>query len=308
MIGQVVEVVETNRHLSVEYGNMLVKSDGLTIGRVALDDIQALIINPHGATLSAGILAALAERGVPVIIAGKNFRPVATVMPLIGHHAISQRVEAQVDATQPARKQAWKQIVRSKVQMQALTLEAFGIDSEKLWELEARVRSGDPENVEAQAARFYWPRLLGHGFRRDPDEPGLNALLNYGYAVIRAATARSITAAGLHPSIGVHHRSAVDTMRLADDLMEPFRPLIDARVRGIADSEEDLDVVPRTKKMLVAVLNTDVDTPRGVSPVSLAMHRASRSLAAYFLGERKKLELPSLEYRSAILALSEAYV
>ncbi len=308
MIGQVVEVVETDRHLSLEFGNMVVKSGALVVGRVALDDIQALIVNPHGATLSAGIMAALAERGTPVIISGPNFRPVAAVVPIMGHHAISKRIEAQVGASQPARKQAWKQIVRSKIAMQAMVLEQWGSDATQLWDIESRVRSGDPENLEAQAARLYWVRLLGTGFRRDPDEPGLNALLNYGYAVIRAATARAITAAGLHPSIGVHHKSAVDTMRLADDLMEPYRPLIDARVRAIAESDEDLDVVPRTKKMLVSVLSTDAPSPAGTTPVSIAMHRSARTLAEYFLGERKTVELPSVEYRQTIAALSEAYV
>lgn len=287
---------------------MIVRNQSTVIGRVSLDQIQAVIVNPHGATMSAGILAALAERGVPVIIAGKNFRPVATVLPIEGHHAISQRIEAQVGASQPARKQAWKQIVRSKITMQALVLEQEGHDARRLWEMEGQVKSGDHQNMEAQAARRYWPLLFGGGFRRDPDEPGLNALLNYGYAVIRAATARAITAAGLHPAIGVHHQGALDTMRLADDLMEPFRPLIDARVLAIARDEEDLDVVPHTKKMLVAVLSTDVPTDVGTSPVSVAITRTARSLAEYFLGERAKLELPSALYREALESLSDAYV
>lgn len=308
MIGQVVEVVEADRYLSLEYGNMLIKDRDRIIARVALGDIQALIINPHGATLSAGILAALAERGTPVIISGKNFKPVATVLPIIGHHATSQRIEAQVGASDPARKQAWKQVVRSKIAMQAMVLEHWGVDCEPMWLMEARVRSGDPENVEAQAARFYWQRLFAPGFRRDPDDPGINALLNYGYAVLRAATARAISAAGLHPSIGVHHKSVVDTMRLADDLMEPFRPLVDARVRGIVESGTDLDVVPYTKKMLVAVLSTDVPTEAGSSPVSVAMYRTARSLAEYFLGERKRLELPGPGYREAVGYLAEAFV
>ena len=298
--------METDRHLSLSYGNMLVHEGSRIIGQVALDQIQAVIVNPHGATMSAGILAALAERGTPVIIAGQNFKPVATVVPVAGHHAISRRIEAQVGASQPARKQAWKQIVRSKITMQALVLDQFGCDAERLWLLEGKVRSGDPENCEAQAARYYWPQLLGGSFRRDPDEPGLNGLLNYGYAVVRAATARAITAAGLHPAIGVHHAGALDTMRLADDLMEPFRPLVDARVRAIADSNAGLDVVPATKKLLVALLRTDVQTPAGATPLTLAMHRTAKSLADYFLGDRSKLELPGLEYVAAIDAASEA--
>jgi len=308
MIGQVVEVVEADRHVSLEYGNLVVSQSGMVLGRVALDDIVAVLMNPHGATVSAGALAALAERGTPVVIAGQNFRPIATVMPLIGHHAIAQRVEAQVNATAPSRKQAWKQIVRSKITMQALVLEQWGLDSDRMWELERQVRSGDPDNCEATAARYYWTRLLGTGFRRDPDEPGLNALLNYGYAVVRAATARAITAAGLHPSIGVHHRGPLDTMRLADDLMEPWRPLIDAKVRALSELDEPPDVVPWTKKVLVGTLSSDVPTPAGTSPVSVAMHRSARSLAEYFMGERKKLELPGIAYAGALPAFAEAWL
>jgi len=308
MIGQVVEVVESDRRLSLEYGSMVVKSGNRILGRVPLDDIQALLMNPHGSTVSIGLLAALAERGTPVVIAGPNFKPVATLVPLVGHHAISRRIEAQVEATLPARKQAWKQVVRSKITMQALVLEHWGHDATAMWELEASVRSGDPSNCEAQAARLYWRRHLGAAFRRDPDEPGVNALLNYGYAVIRAATARAITAAGLHPSIGIHHRGPLDTMRLADDLMEPFRPLIDARVRGLADAGEPGDVVPRTKKMLVNTLSTDVPTRAGTSPLSVAIHRSAHSLAQYLLGERKDLELPGVDYRPRITDFAEAYV
>lgn len=308
MIGQVVEVVEADRHLSLEYGNMVVSAGNVVIGRVALDSIQAVIVNPHGATLSAGVLAALAERGVAVTIAGKNFRPAAMVLPVEGHHAIAQRISAQVGASLPSQKQAWKQIVRSKITMQALALEHFGGDAERLWLLEGNVRSGDPDNAEAQAARFYWPQLLGTKFRRDRDQPGLNSLLNYGYAVIRASTARAITSAGLHPAIGIHHQGAHDTMRLADDLMEPFRPLVDVRVRAIAEAEESLDVTPRAKKMLVAILSTDVPTDAGTSPVSVAVLRSARSLADYFLGERPRLELPSIDYRPAMASMAEAYV
>lgn len=308
MIGQVVEIVEADRHVSLEYGNLVIKASGVVIGRVALSDILAVIVNPHGATLSAGALAALAERGTPVVISGPHFKPVAVTLPLIGHHAIARRIEAQVGASAPSCKQAWKQVVRSKISMQATVLEVFGGDADSLWDLESRVRSGDRENVEAQAARLYWPRLFSTSFRRNRDEPGINALLNYGYAVLRAATARAITASGLHPSIGIHHRNALDTMRLADDLMEPFRPLVDARVRGIVDSDEELEVTPRTKKMLVAVLQTDVPSTAGTTPVSVAMHRTARSLAEYFEGERTRLELPGPAFAPAVKYLSEAFL
>jgi CRISPR-associated protein Cas1 len=307
VIGQIVEVVETDRHLSLEYGSMLVHSREGLLARIALDDILAVIINPHGATMSAGILAALAERNCPVVIAGKDFKPTAILMPLVGNFEVAARIEAQVRASLPAKKQAWKQIVQSKITMQALALETVGGDSAKLRELIPTVRSGDVQNVEAQAARYYWRQMFGDGFRRERDDPGINALLNYGYAIVRAATARAIAASGLHPSIGIHHINPLDTMRLADDLMEPYRPLVDIRVHGIAD-DYPLDVVPETKKMLVAILSTDFPTEAGSSPVSVAMHRTAQSLVKYFKGERDTLELPGESARPVFVDLAEAFL
>lgn len=305
MIGQIIEVVEADRYLSLEYGNMVVRSSLQILARVALDDVLAVIVNPHGATLSAGIIASLAERNIPVVIAGKNFKPVAIVMPLIGNFEVAARIEAQVTASVPKKKQAWKQIVQSKLLMQALALETAGVDATPIRNLIPTVRSGDVENVEAQGARHYWRRMFGEGFRRERDEPGVNALLNYGYAVVRAGVARAIAAAGLHPSIGIHHINPLDTMRLADDLMEPYRPLMDVRVHGMT-REEVPDVTPSSKKLLAAVLSTDLEMAAGSSPVSVAMHRTAYSLVSYLKGEREFLELPGEGSRPAMEYLADA--
>lgn len=308
MIGRIIEVVESDRRLTVNYGSMIISNDWLELGRVPLDDVLALIVNPHGATISAGLLAALAQRGAPVVIAGPNYQPVASLVPLVGHHAQGERLEAQVSATLPARKQAWKQVVRSKILMQSVVLDVAGADGQRLRELIPEVKSGDPTNVEAQAARLYWRKLFGKDFRREREAPGINSLLNYGYAVIRAATSRAIVAAGLHPSIGIFHSHPLDTMRLSDDLMEPYRALVDARVLGISRSGEELAVSPRNKRLLVALLSEDMPTASGTSPVSVAIHRTSRSLAQYFLGANKTLELPGPETRTTVESLLEADV
>jgi CRISP-associated protein Cas1 len=307
MIGQIVEIIESDRHLSLEYGNMVISSRTSVLARVALDDILAVIVNPHGASMSAGILAALADRNCPVVIAGKDFKPAATLMPLVGNFEVAARIEAQVTASLPTQKQAWKQIVQSKLTMQALALETVEADSGPIRTLVPTVRSGDPENVEAQAARHYWKRLFGEPFHRERDEPGINFLLNYGYAVIRATVARAIAASGLHPSIGIHHINPLDTMRLADDLMEPYRPLVDLRVYGMTRTEVP-NVSPRSKKMLVAILSTDFPTEAGSSPVSVAIHRTAQSFVKYLKGERESLELPGDHVRPILADLAEAFV
>ncbi|MCH8244220.1 MAG: type II CRISPR-associated endonuclease Cas1, partial [Planctomycetes bacterium] len=167
--------------------------------------------------------------------------------------------------TRPCSKRIWRQIVRAKIRAQA---DLLGPDHEKyrkLLNLENEVRSGDPSNVEAQAARRYWPLLLGPDFRRDRGLPGVNALLNYGYTVLRAGTSRAVVAAGLHPSLGVHHRTRTDPFCLASDLMEPFRPLVDLAASRLADAGVD-DVTPEAKTVLAAVLSADLQTSRGTTP------------------------------------------
>ena len=158
-----------------------------------------------------------------------------------------------------------------------------------------RVKSADRENLEAQAARRYWPRLLGEGFRRDRQAENINAALNYGYTVLRAATARSILAAGLHPSLALHHQSRGDALRLADDLMEPFRPWVDHAVKRVTidmKSGQDFQLDSEHKLKLVKVLTLDMQSSHGASPMQICMDRMAQSLVQVFLGEQKTLELP----------------
>ena len=292
MLGQLVEVMEPDRHISLEYGSVIVRSSSGELGRIDLDNLQALIVSHYGVTLSAAVIASLGERGIPLVFPGKNYLPVAMVLPVAGNFEMASRIEAQVNATLPRRKQAWKQVVQSKILMQALVLEKAGADPRSLRNMVGQVRSGDEGNLEAQAARIYWQRLLGREFRRARGEPGVNGLLNYGYTIVRAAMARATVAAGLHPSLSMHHRGALNGMRLVDDLMEPFRPLLDLRVLGLIEVEK-LDLDPETKRHLAAVLRIDIPTEAGSSPTSVAMGRLAFSYVRYLQGERNNLELPA---------------
>lgn len=233
MIGRIVEVADDKRHLFVNRGFMVVRdTDGerKELGQVPLDDIAAVIANAHGITYTNNLLVALAERGVPFVLCAANHNAVGMLLTLDGHHVQSKRIEAQLSASQPTHKRMWATIVKSKLEQQAAALEAAGAPTAPLSALVSKVRSGDPDNLEGVGARRYWRLLFGDEFRRDQDAGGVNGLLNYGYTVARAATARAIVAAGLHPSIGVHHCNDANPLRLVDDLMEPFRPVIDLKV------------------------------------------------------------------------------
>lgn len=294
MQNRIVEIASQGAYLSVERGFVRVKVNGEKVGQVAIDDIGALIVRGYGASLSTNICTRLAEANVPLVICGSNHVPASVVWPVSGHFAQGLHMQAQAVANKPLLKRLWTRLIRAKIDAQAEVLAGFGLNCDDIRSMASRVRSGDGENHEAQAARRYWPRLMGEDFRRDRDAQGINAALNYGYTILRAASARAILGAGLHPSLSINHQSRGDALRLADDLMEPFRPWMDHRVRRMADTFEGaaIELDPERKAALAAVLQLDFEGPQGASPMQVCIDRLAQSLTKVFLGEARDLELP----------------
>jgi len=290
MLGRIVEIAEDGRHLAVDRGFMTVSSGGQEIGRVALDDVGGLIVNAHGCTYSNNLIVRLAERGAAILVCGANHNPVAWVWPVVMHHEQRSRIESQIEATRPLSKRLWQSVVQAKIRQQGAVLEALGKQGADGFDLMARrVGSGDPDNMEAQAARRYWPLLFGEDFRRDRDEARINGMLKYGYAVLRAATARAVCGAGLHPAIGLNHKS--EDMALIDDLMEPFRPMVDLLVTRALDAGHG-GVTKETKRYLASVASLDMQTERGRTPVFTCMERLAQSLARSCERRKAELEFP----------------
>lgn len=291
MLGRLVEVATDGVHLSVERGFLKLSRAGERLGEVALDDIGAVVVHGHGTTFSANLCERLAERNAPLVICGRNHAPAAMLWAVNGHHEQGRRMQAQAEASLPTRKRLWRQVVKAKITAQADALDLVGAAHPGLRTLARGVQSGDTGNVEAQAARRYWPAMLGPDFRRDRAAGGANALLNYGYTVLRAGTARAVLASGLHPSLSLNHQSRGDALRLADDLMEPFRPWVDLTVRRLLDAGES-DVTPETKRILAETMTLDLAGPRGASPLQICLDRLAASLVQVFLKERRTLEFP----------------
>ena len=290
MIGRVIEIASAGRHLARDRGLMTVSHEGVEDGRVPLDDIGVLLCNARDLTYSNDLMTELARRGAAVVLCD-NYLPVAWIWPLEGHHIQAQRMRCQLEASLPLRKRLWQVLVKAKIVQQENTLELLGGGGGSLGELAKRVRSGDPDNMEAQAARRYWPLLFGDSFRRERFGPMPNPLLNYGYTVLRAATARAIVAAGLHPSLGIHHHNRANSMCLVDDLMEPFRPLVDYTVAGLfANGREDMS--SEVRRALAAALMMDLVTERGRTPLQTCLERAAQSLAQSFEAGKPTLLLP----------------
>lgn len=293
MTGRIVEIAEDGRHLSLSRGFLVVAADGRELGRVALDDVAVLLINAHGVTHTTNLLLALAERGAAVVLCGPNHLPAAFLWPVSSHHVQARRMRAQVEAPATLARRLWQAIVRAKIRQQAAALEAQGQPGGALTAMARRVRVGDPDNLEAQAARRYWPLLFGSAFRRDQDGEGANALLNYGYAILRSATARAVAAAGLHPSIGLHHANRGNPLCLVDDLMEPFRPFVDLAVLRLAAAGHA--AVTRDAKRYLALLPSwDMATAEGTTPIATVVVRMAGSLARVLEDGAGDLDLPAL--------------
>lgn len=300
MLGRIVEIAKDHRHLSLYRGFMCIEDTSQPhdqparkLGRIPLADITAVIAHAHGITYTNNLLVALAKQGSPFVLCSANHNVVAMLWPVDGNHQQAKRFDAQIAAAKPTHKRLWANIVKAKILQQAAVLEAVGAPCAPLKALAKQVRPGDSDNKEAQAARLYWGLLFGEHFRRDQSAGGINAMFNYGYTILRSAMARSIVAAGLHPTLGIYHRNEGNPMRLVDDLMEPFRPLIDYKTWQITlAAPQAAELTPENKRTLVGVLYADMATPAGATPVSVCMQKLAVSLAQIYLDQTQQLELP----------------
>lgn len=260
---------------------------------VPFEDIAVIVLNHREITLTHPVLSACAEYGISLYATGHNHQPAGVFLPFLPHSRTTRMMRLQLTITKPAAKQAWAGIVRRKIENQGVCLKLSGGKGvDRLDSYARRVRSGDPENMEAQAAAFYFAQLFGSDFHR-AKECWNNAALDYGYSVLRGAIARGLVAHGLHPTVGLFHDSEQNAFNLADDLIEPFRPLIDLHVvKHPATTEGEL--LPADKSALVALLNVDVAMPQGKMSVLSAIEYAVESLVRLYEGDARELELPVL--------------
>lgn len=260
---------------------------------VPFEDIAVIVLNHREITLTHPVLSACAEYGIGLYATGHNHQPAGVFLPFLAHSRTTRMMRLQLDIARPLAKQVWAAIVRRKIENQAACLRLAGkAGVDRLESYARRVRSGDADNLEGQAAAFYFVQLFGKDFQRAQDR-WANAALDYGYAVLRGAIARGLVAHGLHPTIGLFHDSEQNAFNLADDLIEPFRPLVDLHVVTHPASTEG-DLSPADKAALVALLNVDIIMPQGCMSVLSAIEYAVESLVRMFEEDSNALELPQL--------------
>lgn len=295
MIKRTVEISSGPIHLSIKHKQMLLKK-GTEVHSIPVEDLGLLVLSHPAISYTHQLLYELLEQNVAVLFCNREHMPEGMLLPFEDNKRHQARLQIQAEVKKPLKKRLWQQVVKQKIKAQSNILTKYNTHDSGLSLLTKKVKSGDSTNVEARAAKKYWKELFKNKqFKRKYDNEDLNALLNYGYAVIRAAVARSLTAAGLHPSMGIHHHNQYNPYCLADDMMEPLRPFVDEVVLQQYQEQGtlDIEVNKETKKPLLKLLTKEVEIKGMKYPLLESLHLYAHSLVQCYCGEIKKLEFPT---------------
>lgn len=264
---------------------------------IPIEDIGIVLLDHRQITITHGAMDALLDNNASVVSCDAQHMPVGLMLPLEGHTVQSERFQEQINASLPLRKQLWQQTVQQKILNQAALLqELHGIEVGNMRRWAADVRSGDSTNLEGRAAAFYWSRMFPSipDFTRGRDGVYPNALLNYGYAILRAVVARALVGSGLLPTLGIHHHNRYNAYCLADDIMEPYRPYVDRLVVQIMSKCCDVVVTTDIKRQLLSIPTLEVHIGGQRSPLMVAASQTTASLARCFAGEGRRVVYPEL--------------
>ena len=260
---------------------------------VPIEDLGFVILEHPQTIVTLPLLNALSDNNVAVVFCGANRMPNALLMNLDSNNTQGESYRAQIQASEPLKKGLWRQIVEAKIRNQAAVLHRFGKNGAKLKPYYLHVKSGDTDNREGAAARIYWTELLGNDFIRERDGPYPNNLLNYGYTILRAAVARSLMGSGLFPAFGLFHRNRYNAFPLADDVMEPYRPYVDALVYELY-ARGQTQLTKEVKGELLRILFVDTRFDKVLRPLDIGLTITTASLAKCFAGTQKKIVYPLL--------------
>ena len=289
-----VEISGEPRHLGLRRGSIVVSTGDEELGYIDLDNVLSVIVTSRGATFTSAFVAETAARNIPIIICDSKFKPVSVTIPVVNHGDQTRRFQSQAQAKLGFKNKVWKHLVVGKVRNQARLLGLYNaIGEERLMRLASQVSPGDPKNIEAQAAQVYWADLFGKDFRRDRNLAGINSLLNYGYAIIRSSMTSAVLSAGLHPTFGIFHKNKNNALCLVDDLMEPYRPLVDQLIKRLSERGHS-DLNSEVKRCLASIVTSDQHSVGKTSP--LLKHMCDLSFALYesFGGQASHMIMPEL--------------
>ena len=284
---------ENKCSLTLKYEQLVVK----TVDRektIPIEDIGFLVIENQETYISIPALSKLSSNNVSVIFCDNKHMPQSMLLNLDAHHIQQELFRHQINASEPLKKQLWQQIIKHKIKNQSSLLIRNEKNDTPLEYYQSKVLSGDSDNREAVAAAYYWKNIFDFKFKRERNGRYPNLFLNYGYIILRAAVARAISGSGLLNTLGIHHHNKYNAFCLADDIMEPYRPLIDAKVLNIIDKYDEHDLITPIKLELLGVLTQTVYFEDTKSPLMVALSRTTSSLQQCFAGKTKKILYPKL--------------
>lgn len=261
---------------------------------IPIEDIGFLVLDHQETYLTIPALNLLIENNTAVIICNKSHLPNGLFLNLNSHHIQQQIFKAQIDTSLPLKKSLWQQTIKEKITNQGVLLAQITSSQNKFDYLASKVLSGDTSNMEGVAANFYWKSFFDAGFKRERFGDYPNNFLNYGYAILRAATARALSGSGLLNTLGIHHKNKYNAFALADDIMEPYRPIVDECVYTIMQKYDEQELNTLIKSELLNILTRTVFFKNEKSPLMVALQKTASSLQQCFTGERKKIKYAKL--------------
>ncbi|MCL2409221.1 MAG: type II CRISPR-associated endonuclease Cas1 [Oscillospiraceae bacterium] len=286
-------IIQNEAHLSLQNKQIRIKTEAADV-TLPIEDINTLLIENRQTAVTTALLGVLAQSGVAVFICDEYHLPCAVLEPFSQHSRGLEIARNQLSLSMPAKKQMWQQIVSAKIRNQAKCLSLCEEDavSRELDLLSAQVRSGDKEHTEAHAAAKYFPALFGRDFVRGDSVDARNSWLNYGYAIVRGCVARNLAVYGFLPMFGLQHHSTLNQFNLADDFIEPYRPIVDLYAAKHADCDDSL--TSGIKGQLVNLINYNILLNGKKHTVSYAIELTIQSFSAVCAGRAKALLLPEL--------------
>ena len=290
-------LLENKASLSTRNLQLLIKSE-IRETSIPIEEIGFLVIDHPEIFLSMPAMNLLVENNTAIIICGKNHLPNGMFLNLNSHHIQQEIFKNQIEASVPLKKQLWQQTIIEIITNQGILLEKITGEKNSFDFIASKVLSGDTSNMEATAANIYWKAFFENStfkkFKRERFGDYPNNFLNYGYAILRAATARALSGSGLLNTLGIHHKSKYNAFALADDIMEPFRPMVDEKVFEIINQYDEEELNTKLKAELLQILTRTLYFEDEKSPMMVGLQKTASSLQQCFTGERKKIKYPKL--------------
>lgn len=274
----------------------IAEKNGGVIKTAPVEDIGFLVLDHPQISFSMKLVEELSEFNVATVFCDSKHMPSSMLLPLDAHHIQNELFRAQIDASEPLKKNLWKQTIEFKIKNQARLLDKLGKSGKQLKTIACTVKSGDSDNREGFAARVYWSAMFGKNFVRERFGAPPNPFLNYGYILLRSAVARSIAGSGLLATLGIHHRNRYNAFCLADDIMEPYRPYVDEIAYGLFEKNPYVVELEKEHKVeLLQLMAADVKIGEKKRPLMIALSQTTASLARCFSGETRKITYPLFE-------------